>query len=115
MVDHRVETTDDLRECTGVHRIRPTQHTNRPPTSAHPRRTCCRWTKALAEHRTSASIQRSETRQGSGSAAYNHFESKDELFDEAVANALDAWGALRDVVVAGIDSPAEVFCHQLPA
>ena len=66
--------------------------------------------RLLAEHRTSASIQEITDAAGVGFGSfYNHFESKDELFDEAVASALDAWGALRDVVVAGIDDPAEVF------
>lgn len=40
---------------------------------------------------------------------YNHFKTKDELFAEAVAVALDTWGELRDDIVAGLDDPAEIF------
>lgn len=40
---------------------------------------------------------------------YNHFDTKEELFGEAVASVLDEWGELRDAVVRGIDDPAEVF------
>jgi AcrR family transcriptional regulator len=40
---------------------------------------------------------------------YNHFDSKEELFDAAVADALDAHGALLDAVTATFDDPAETF------
>lgn len=40
---------------------------------------------------------------------YNHFDSKEELFTEAVASVLDDWGAMRDALVADIEDPAEVF------
>src|ERR1700761_5415546 len=40
---------------------------------------------------------------------YNHFDSKEELFDAAVADALDAHGALLDGVTAAISDPAETF------
>ena len=40
---------------------------------------------------------------------YNHFSSKDELFEEAVAAALDTWGLFRDEIVAGMEDPAEAF------
>jgi AcrR family transcriptional regulator len=40
---------------------------------------------------------------------YNHFETKEQLFDAAVEAALDAYGALLDRVTAGIEDPAEVF------
>lgn len=40
---------------------------------------------------------------------YNHFSSKDELFDAAVADVLDAHGALLDTLTAAIDDPAETF------
>jgi AcrR family transcriptional regulator len=40
---------------------------------------------------------------------YNHFESKEQLFAEAVNEVLDAQGALLDVLTASIDDPAETF------
>jgi len=42
---------------------------------------------------------------------YNHFESKDELFQAALADALDRYGALLDELTAGLDDPAEVFAQ----
>ncbi|MBB3036581.1 TetR/AcrR family transcriptional regulator [Hoyosella altamirensis] len=40
---------------------------------------------------------------------YNHFTTKAELFDAAVAETLDEHGALVDQVTQGIEDPAEVF------
>jgi len=40
---------------------------------------------------------------------YNHFQSKEELFDAAVADVLDTHGALLDALTASIDDPAETF------
>jgi len=40
---------------------------------------------------------------------YNHFSSKEELFNAAVIDALDAHGALLDELTATIDDPAETF------
>ena len=40
---------------------------------------------------------------------YNHFESKEQLFDAAVADVLDAHGALLDQLTSAIDDPAETF------
>ncbi|MFJ9214048.1 TetR/AcrR family transcriptional regulator [Streptomyces sp. NPDC102264] len=40
---------------------------------------------------------------------YNHFESKDILFDAAVADALEEYGRLLDTATADIDDPAETF------
>ena len=40
---------------------------------------------------------------------YNHFESKEQLFDAAVAEVLDAHGALLDHLTASLDDPAETF------
>jgi AcrR family transcriptional regulator len=40
---------------------------------------------------------------------YNHFESKEQLFDAAVAEVLDAHGALLDQLTASIEDPAETF------
>ncbi|GAC1398473.1 MAG: TetR/AcrR family transcriptional regulator [Mycobacterium sp.] len=40
---------------------------------------------------------------------YNHFESKEQLFEAAVAEVLDAHGALLDQLTASIEDPAETF------
>lgn len=40
---------------------------------------------------------------------YNHFDSKEELFEAAVAEVLDAHGALLDDLTADLDDPAEKF------
>jgi AcrR family transcriptional regulator len=40
---------------------------------------------------------------------YNHFDSKEELFEAAVAEVLDNHGALLDELTASIDDPAETF------
>jgi AcrR family transcriptional regulator len=40
---------------------------------------------------------------------YNHFETKEQLFEAAVAEVLDAHGALLDRFTESIEDPAEVF------
>ncbi|HVN11841.1 MAG TPA: TetR/AcrR family transcriptional regulator [Kineosporiaceae bacterium] len=40
---------------------------------------------------------------------YNHFESKEQLFQTASQEVLERWGAMIDRATAGIDDPAEVF------
>jgi len=40
---------------------------------------------------------------------YNHFDSKEELFEAAVAEVLDNHGALLDQLTESIDDPAETF------
>ncbi|MDX1886290.1 TetR/AcrR family transcriptional regulator [Mycolicibacterium sp. 120270] len=40
---------------------------------------------------------------------YNHFESKEQLFDAAVAEVLDAHGALLDSLTSSLEDPAETF------
>lgn len=40
---------------------------------------------------------------------YNHFDSKEQLFDAAVADVLDTHGALLDHLTADFADPAEVF------
>ncbi|MEV7681342.1 TetR/AcrR family transcriptional regulator [Streptomyces sp. NPDC088341] len=40
---------------------------------------------------------------------YNHFDTKDDLFDAAVADALEEYGRLLDTATGGIDDPAETF------
>src|SRR6185312_17124168 len=42
---------------------------------------------------------------------YNHFETKEELFDAAVEGALDAFGATLDQLTTDIDDPAQVFAQ----
>jgi AcrR family transcriptional regulator len=40
---------------------------------------------------------------------YNHFDSKEQLFEAAVADVLDAHGAILDRLTKSIDDPAETF------
>ncbi|HPX37497.1 MAG TPA: TetR/AcrR family transcriptional regulator [Mycobacterium sp.] len=40
---------------------------------------------------------------------YNHFDSKEELFEAAVADVLDSYGAVLDSLTIGMDDPAETF------
>jgi AcrR family transcriptional regulator len=40
---------------------------------------------------------------------YNHFESKEQLYEAAYEAVIDAYGQLLDHVTAGIEDPAEVF------
>lgn len=40
---------------------------------------------------------------------YNHFESKEQLFEAAVADVLDLHGALLDHLTSAIEDPAEMF------
>jgi AcrR family transcriptional regulator len=42
---------------------------------------------------------------------YNHFDSKEQLFDAAVEESLDAHGALLEQLTADVDDPAEVFAR----
>ena len=42
---------------------------------------------------------------------YNHFESKEQLYQAAVEDALDAHGALLDELTADLDDPAHVFAQ----
>ncbi|MBJ8341969.1 TetR/AcrR family transcriptional regulator [Antrihabitans sp. YC3-6] len=42
---------------------------------------------------------------------YNHFESKEDLFQAAVNEALDVHGALLDSLTEGLSDPAEVFAE----
>ena len=40
---------------------------------------------------------------------YNHFDNKEQLFEAAVADVLDAHGAMLDRLTGSIDDPAETF------
>ena len=79
-----------------------------------------RWSRAaqgfIAEGRTNVPIleitQAADVGMGS---FYNHFETKEELFDAAVEDALDAFGAALDQLTAGIDDPAAGLRAELPA
>lgn len=42
---------------------------------------------------------------------YNHFDSKEDLFQAAVDQILEAHGALMDKVTEGVEDPAEVFAR----
>lgn len=66
--------------------------------------------RLLASGRLAVSVQEITDEAGVGFGSfYNHFDTKEELFAEAVASVLDDWGQLRDTVVQGIEDPAEVF------
>ncbi|AHH18491.1 putative transcriptional regulator, TetR family [Nocardia nova SH22a] len=66
--------------------------------------------KFLSEGRSAVSIQEitDEADVGFGSF-YNHFTSKDQLFDEAIRSVLQVYSEMRDGIVAQYDDPAEVF------
>jgi AcrR family transcriptional regulator len=42
---------------------------------------------------------------------YNHFDSKEELFDAALTEVLDAHGALLDELTPSLEDPAEAFAR----
>src|SRR5919199_5007911 len=42
---------------------------------------------------------------------YNHFETKEQLYQAAVEDALEAHGALLDELTTGLDDPAQVFAQ----
>ncbi len=66
--------------------------------------------KFLSEGRTAVSIQEITDAADVGFGSfYNHFESKDQLFDAAVRSALQVYSEMRDAIVALYDDPAEVF------
>ena len=44
---------------------------------------------------------------------YNHFESKEQLFETASSEVLERWGRMIDRATAGITDPAEVFSTSL--
>lgn len=66
----------------------------------------------IAEGRTNVPIleitQAADVGMGS---FYNHFQTKEELFDAAVEAALDSFGAAMDQLTAGIGDPAQVFAQ----
>lgn len=64
----------------------------------------------IAEGRTSVPIleitQAADVGMGS---FYNHFQTKEQLFDAAVESVMDGYGQLLDALTEDIDDPAEVF------
>ncbi|MFE3188405.1 TetR/AcrR family transcriptional regulator [Nocardia sp. NPDC059240] len=66
--------------------------------------------KFLSEGRSAVSIQEITDAADVGFGSfYNHFDSKEQLFDEAVRSALQVYSEMRDGIVALYDDPAEVF------
>ena len=66
----------------------------------------------LAENRTNVAIleitQLADVGMGS---FYNHFESREQLFEAAVEDALELQGAFLDQVTTDLDDPAEAFAR----
>ncbi|MBK8468329.1 MAG: TetR/AcrR family transcriptional regulator [Candidatus Phosphoribacter sp.] len=64
----------------------------------------------IAEGRTNVPIleitQAADVGMGS---FYNHFETKEQLFDAAIDGVMDAYGDLLDQLTAAIEDPTEVF------
>ncbi|WP_433722649.1 TetR/AcrR family transcriptional regulator [Nocardia sp. CA-129566] len=70
--------------------------------------------KFLAEGRSAVSVQEITDAAGVGFGSfYNHFDSKEQLFDQAVRSALEVYSQLRDDIVAVYEDPAEVFAVSL--
>lgn len=66
----------------------------------------------LAEDRTNVPIlDITELADVGMGSFYNHFETKEELFQAAVESALDLQGAVLDAWTEDIDDPAEVFAR----
>lgn len=90
----------------------PTQQTNRlDRRKARTRAALIRAAQTLiAEGRTNVPIleitQAADVGMGS---FYNHFETKEQLFEAAVEAVMDAYGQLLDNLTTGIEDPAEVF------
>ncbi|MFI8975180.1 TetR/AcrR family transcriptional regulator [Nocardia asteroides] len=67
-------------------------------------------TKFLAEGRSAVSIQEiTEAADVGFGSFYNHFDTKDQLFDDAVQDVLKTYGTMRDEIVENYSDPAEVF------
>jgi AcrR family transcriptional regulator len=90
----------------------PTERANRlDRRKAHTRAALIRAAQGLiAEGKTNVPIleitQAADVGMGS---FYNHFETKEQLFDAAVEAVIDAYGQLLDELTADIEDPAEVF------
>jgi AcrR family transcriptional regulator len=67
-------------------------------------------TQFLAEGHSHVSIQQITDAADVGFGSfYNHFESKEALFEAAVEEVLETYASLRDELVADFEDPAEVF------
>ncbi|WP_086837988.1 TetR/AcrR family transcriptional regulator [Amycolatopsis kentuckyensis] len=80
---------------------------------AHTRAALVRAAQALiAEGKTAVPIleitQAADVGMGS---FYNHFETKEQLYQAAIEDALDTHGALLDELTTGLDDPAQVFAQ----
>jgi AcrR family transcriptional regulator len=66
----------------------------------------------IAEGRTAVSVleitQAADVGLGS---FYNHFETKEQLHQAAIEDALDTHGAVLDALTTGLDDPAQVFAQ----
>jgi AcrR family transcriptional regulator len=66
----------------------------------------------LAEGRTQVPVQElTEAADVGIGTFYNHFATKDELFEAAVVDALDRLGDVLDLAGGDLDDPAEVFAR----
>jgi AcrR family transcriptional regulator len=66
----------------------------------------------LAEGRTSASIEEITRRAGVGFGTfYNHFDTKEQLFEEAVLGLLDSYATWLRNVTSELQDPAESFAR----
>lgn len=64
----------------------------------------------IAEGRTNVPIlELTEAADVGMGSFYNHFETKEQLFEAAVEAVMDGYGQLLDALTAGIEDPAEVF------
>jgi AcrR family transcriptional regulator len=64
----------------------------------------------IAEGRTNAPIMEITQAADVGMGSfYNHFETKEQLFEAAVEAAMDAYGQVLDALTADIQEPVEVF------
>lgn len=66
----------------------------------------------LAENRTAVSaLEVTQAADVGAGTLYNHFASKDDLFEAAVLDAIERHGALMDRLTADVDDPAVVFAQ----
>jgi AcrR family transcriptional regulator len=95
-----------------------TPATAKPPTRVDRRRARTRGAlvaaaqQFLAEDRTNVSVlEITEAADVGLGSFYNHFESKEALFETAVNELLEQHGDLMDRVTEGVEDPAEVFAR----
>ncbi|MEU0414232.1 helix-turn-helix domain-containing protein [Streptomyces griseorubiginosus] len=70
--------------------------------------------RLLAERRTDVAIQEiTELADVGVGSFYNHFDSKEDLFRAAVAEALEWWGVTMDRLTADLDDPAVAYAQSL--